>query len=207
MDTGCRGHPCRPARSGPNDLVTSAVCASSWGCGESFAAVAAQYRVETLAEIKAARFVIGDRGAAHVAAANRPYPADHRMTSLAIAEEIIRELAKYAAPRFGVESAPRGYGEDCVQEPRDRIEAQVCVAIRAEPALFVELVMLESDVLRVELVEIPIDNRAFLGEPRLVFGAGQRRHDEKRHDIEADLFECRGCDPPAVGAVDRKRTR
>src|SRR5258705_723989 len=110
------------------------------------------------------------------------------MTSLAIAEEIVRELTEHSAPRFGVESAPGSYCEDRVQKSRDRVEAQVCVAIRTEPAFLVELVVLQRHVLRIELVEIPIDNRAFLGEARLVFGAGQRRHDKERHDIEADLF-------------------
>src|SRR5260370_15546846 len=148
MDTGCRGHPCRSALSCPYCLRLSYVSRLVRGCGEAFAAVATQDCVEAIAEINAARFVIGDRGAAHVAAANRPYPAHHRMTSLAIAEEIVRELAQHSAPRFGVESAPGRYGEDRVQKPRDRVEAQVCVAIRTEPARFVELVVLQRHMLR-----------------------------------------------------------
>src|SRR5260370_16508104 len=106
MDTGCRGHPCRSARSGSNFLRLSYVSRVGRGCGEAFAAVATQDCVEAIAEINAARFVIGDRGAAHVAAANRPYPAHHRMTSLAIAEEIVRELAHPSPPRFASESPP-----------------------------------------------------------------------------------------------------
>src|ERR1700685_1366959 len=107
---------------------------------EALVAVAAQDRVEALAaEVEAARFVVGDGGAADVAAANRPNPADHRMPPLAIAEEIIRELTQHTHPRFRAESAARAYGEHCVQEARDRVEAGVRVAIRAEPAFLVQL--------------------------------------------------------------------
>src|SRR5271167_1517785 len=120
------------------------------------------------------------------------------MAPLAIAEEIIRELAEHTLARFRVESADRAYGEHRVQETRDRIEAEVSVAISAEPAFLVQLVVLERDVLRVELVEIPVDDRAFLGEAHLVLGARQRSHDKERHDVEADFFE-RSCgDAPAI---------
>src|SRR5260370_34805053 len=106
MDTGCRGHPCRSARSGPNFLRLSYVSRLGRGCGEAFAAVATQDCVEAIAEINAPRFVIGDRGAAHVAAANRPYPAHHRMTPLAVAEERVRELVQHSATQFRCRSSP-----------------------------------------------------------------------------------------------------
>src|SRR5271163_5209508 len=170
-------------RAGDIAKSVKSSCSLRRSPGESLAAVAPQNRIEAIAQVIAARLVVGDGRAANVAPANRPNPADHRMPSLAIAEEIIRELAHHPFARFRVESAARACGEYQLQKARDRVEARISVVIRAQPTRLVQLVVLERDVLRIKLIEVPVDNRAFLGEAHLVFGPGQRRHDEERHDV------------------------
>ena len=64
------------------------------GGREAAVVVAAQDRTEApAAEVEAQCLIVGDRRATHVAPANLPYAADHRMASLPVAEEVVAELA------------------------------------------------------------------------------------------------------------------
>src|SRR5579863_8712187 len=105
--------------------------------------------------------------AADVAAENLPDPADHRMALLAIAEEVVGPLPHQRLARFGRKVAAAAYRENGVQQAGDRIEAGRCLAIGLHPLMAIKLVMLERDMLRIEIVEIPVDDLAFLGVTHL----------------------------------------
>src|SRR5713226_2963868 len=119
-------------------------------CGRSreSASIATQDGVETQsAEIVAARLFVRYHAAARVAPANLPYAADHRMASLAVAEEVVDELADGGAARFGREPSPacnRHYG---MEQFSEAVEARECVAVGLHPQMAIELFMRERDVL------------------------------------------------------------
>src|SRR5208283_5053864 len=59
-------------------------------------------RVEApVPQVKALRFLVGHYRAPQITPANLPHPAHHRMAALAIAEEIIDEVAHHRAARLG----------------------------------------------------------------------------------------------------------
>src|SRR5215469_15136604 len=64
--------------------------------------------------------------------------------------------------------------------------------------------MFEGHMLRIEIVEIPVQDGALLGIANLVFSARQRRHDEERHDIEAKLAQGSRRDTTAIRSIERK---
>src|SRR5271166_1292143 len=150
----------------------------------------------------APRVLIGDRRAADVAAQNLPYAADHRMAALVIAEEVVHPLAQRRAARVARETVPAAYGEDRPQQPRNRVEAFVRFAIGLHPLRFVELGMFQRYVLRVELVEVPIDDLVIVRVANLILGAREWSHDEERNDVKADFFQGLSGDAATVWTVE-----
>src|SRR6516165_2084205 len=149
------------------------------GCGKAVAVATQDCIKPQPADILAARLLVGYRTSPYITPSDLPDTADHRMPSLAIAEVVIDELPHCRAPGFCRQSAAACDRENRVQQPRQRIKATKRLAICPEPGISVQLVVLECYMLRVKVVEIPIDYRAFVRVADLVFSAGKRRHDEE----------------------------
>ena len=57
-------------------------------------------------------------------------------------------------------------------------------------------------MLRVVVVEVPIEDRAVAHRPVVVFGARQRRDDEEGRQVDPHLEQPLGRLPPALGSVE-----
>src|SRR5690348_16124536 len=59
-------------------------------------------------------------------------------------------------------------------------------------------------MLRVKTVKVPVDYRPFIAIADLIFGAGKRRHNKERYDIEAKFLKRPRSNSATIGGIERK---
>src|SRR5437870_9785915 len=156
-------------------------------------------------EILCARLLVGnDAAPSRGGHPLLPQAAPHRVGAGAVAVEVVEPLPHHGTARRPAETRHPVPGEERAQRVAGRVEGQIRLAIRPLDLGRGHARVVRDHVLRVVLVEVPVGDRALAHRFVVVLGARERRHDEERGQVDADLEEPLGRLAAALRAVEGK---